>query len=90
MRNYTKEQLEYRNSLHKKYKPKAIPEAIPEAIPKNTHPRSFYMNNCIYWIKEFENGAISGDIAYEELKNLIRYTNEYLAEIDKTKKGLHF
>lgn len=79
MKNYTKEQLEYRKNLLKKYKTKAI----PEPKPKTTHPRSFYMKNCIYWIEEYENGVISGDIACEELNNLIKHSNEYLTEIDK-------
>lgn len=72
------------------YKPKAIPEAIPEVKPKNTHTRSFYMKNCIYWIEQFENGNIDVKHLYKSLKVLEKHTNEYLAEIDKTKEGLHF
>lgn len=84
MRNYTKEQLEYRNSLHKKYKPKAIPEVKPKA----THPRSFYMKNCIYWIEEFENGNVDVKQVYKSLKVLEKHTNEYLVEITKSPQDL--
>ena len=81
IRRYTKEQIEYRNTILRKKPKSKQAKIIPEPI---ITPRSTYMRNCLYWIDSYEKGECTKQRMYEVLKHLERYTNDYIIEIIKS------